>query len=201
MLLAPDNAEARVIALLDGAERTIRVLQVSVGGRDQPFVRALVRAARRGVTVELLLADAWYVRERNRAVADTLNGLARQEGLPLRVRLATPRGRFGKIHAKGAVVDGEHVLLGSLNWNNASARRNREVALVLHGGGAGDYYAAVFDADWQGGRWRLPVGLPAAAALLALAAAAFGRRSIEFEDPERQGVAPVEPEAELRWGP
>jgi phosphatidylserine/phosphatidylglycerophosphate/cardiolipin synthase-like enzyme len=198
VLVAPENAEAGVLGLLDGAEDSIRVIQVSVGGPGQPFVRALVRAARRGVDVRLLLADVWYVREHNRAVADELNAEALADGLPLEVRLATPRGRYGKIHAKGAIVDGEHVLVGSLNWNNASARENREVALVLHGEPAGRYYARVFGADWQGGRWRVPAGLPAVAVALALAGAAFARRSIEFEAREDHGVRPVESEIEYQ---
>lgn len=199
VLVAPENAEARTVALLDRAESSIRVVQVSVGGRDQPFVRGLLRAARRGVEVRLLLADVWYVREHNQAVAAELEGLARSEGLPLQVRLASPRGRYGKIHAKGAVVDGERVLVGSLNWNNASARRNREVALVLHSGVIGAYFERVFDADWQGGRWRVPAGLLAVAAVLAVAAGAFAVRSIEFETTDEAGVEPEPIEDENLW--
>lgn len=190
LVVAPDNAEPRVVGLLDGAEQSVRVIQVSVGGPDQPFVRALVRAARRGVTVQLLLADVWYVREHNRAVAEALNALAREAGLPLRVRLATPRGRYGKVHAKGAVVDGERVLVGSLNWNNVSARRNREVVLILHSEAAARYYETVFSADWRGGRWRVPAGLLAVAVTLAVVAGALARRSIEFEGRADEGVEP-----------
>ncbi|MFB6353680.1 MAG: phosphatidylserine/phosphatidylglycerophosphate/cardiolipin synthase family protein [Halobacteriales archaeon] len=191
VVVAPDNAERRTVALLDGARTSIRVIQVSVGGERQPFVRALLRAARRGVSVKLLLAGVWYVREDNRAVAQALNELAREEGLPLDVRLAAPHGRYGKIHAKAAVVDGEHVLLGSLNWNNASARRNREVDVVLHSPAAARYYGRVFDADWQGGRWRVPAGLVVVAAALALAAAGFAARRIEFDPGGDEGVVPA----------
>jgi len=194
VLLAPDNAEGRVVELLEGASRSIKVIQVGIGGRNQPFVRALIRAARRGVTVQLLLAEAWYVREQNREIADHLNGLAREADLPLRVRLVTPRGRFGKIHAKGAIVDGEHVLVGSLNWNNNSARDNREVALLLHGEAVGAYYTTVFNADWNGGQWEVPLGLPAIAAGLSLGAGVFARRSIEFDVPEDAPGLPAAPE-------
>lgn len=210
VVVAPDHAEARVVALLDGADESIRAVQVSVGGPDQPFVRALLRAARRGVSVRLLLADAWYVRDHNREVAETLTDAAREEGIPLRVRLAAPRGRYEKIHAKAAVVDDEHVLIGSLNWNNVSARENREVALVLHGEAAARYYARAFDGDWRGGRWRLPVGLVAAAAVLGLVAGGFAVRTIEF-DPGREAavrpgepdgvVAEVDPDREVPTGP
>jgi len=190
VVVAPDDAESRVVSLLDGAGSSIRVIQVSVGGPGQPFVRALVRAARRGVSVRLLLAGVWYVRDHNRQVATTLRSLARRESLPLDVRLASPRGRFGKIHAKGAVVDDDAVLLGSLNWNNNSARRNREVDVVIHSRTAGRYYASVFDADWQGGRWRVPAGLLAVGAVVATLAGAVGSRSMRFDPTADEGVRP-----------
>lgn len=180
VLRAPDNAERRVVELLDGAEESIRVQQVAIGNRNQPFLRATLRAARRGVEVRILLSGAWYVEEDNRELVAWLEDVAAQEDLPLSARVADPNGRFEKIHAKGVVVDDERVLLGSLNWNNNSARANREVVLLLEGEAVGEYFTAVFDADWQGGRWRLPAGLVVAVAVCWLAVALLARR-IRFE--------------------
>lgn len=73
VLVAPDNAEAAMVALIDSAGTSIRVQQVSIGSPDHPFVRALFRAARRVVRVRVLLSGAWYVEEDNRALADALN--------------------------------------------------------------------------------------------------------------------------------
>jgi len=179
LLVAPDNAEGAVVDLLRSAEDSIWVEQAGVGSVGQPFVRESVAAARRGVTVRLLLGNEWYNREDNRAVADRLNAMAEREALDLEARLVDPNGRFDHLHAKGAVVDGEHVLLGSLNWNNNSARHNREVALVLTGEAVGDYFGRVVRADWQGGRTRVVVGLALVALLAAIVAAWIGRR-IEF---------------------
>lgn len=158
VLVAPDNAEPGIVALLDGANESIRITQVSVGGRRQPFLRASVRAARRGVHVRLLLSSAWYVHDQNRALVAWVNSLARREGLPIEARLAEPRSRFEKLHVKGLIVDGDRTVVGSLNWNNHSSRENREVIVVLHGEEPGEYYGRVFRADWRGGAWRLPVG-------------------------------------------
>jgi phosphatidylserine/phosphatidylglycerophosphate/cardiolipin synthase-like enzyme len=180
LLVAPDNAEASVVDLLAGANESIWIEQPSVGGRGQPFVGASVAAARRGVAVRLLLGSAWYNEEPNRATAERLRALAAREGLDLEVRLVEPRGRFERIHAKGVVVDGETVVLGSLNWNNNSVRNNREVALVLRGEAVGDYFESVIRADWRGGEGRLLVGLAAITLLGALVAVRVGRR-IEFE--------------------
>jgi phosphatidylserine/phosphatidylglycerophosphate/cardiolipin synthase-like enzyme len=180
VLVAPDNAERAVVARIDAADESLRVLQATAGSPDQPFVRALVRAARRGVRVRLLLNGAWYAREDNQVVVEALNERAAREGLDLKAKLADPRGRYGKVHAKGFVVDGETVVLGSLNWNNHSARENREVVLALRSEGAARYFGRVFRADWRGGAWRVPVGV-----LGALGAAAAGAlwlaRRFEFE--------------------
>lgn len=180
VLVAPDNAERAVVGTIDSADRSVRVLQMTVGGPRQPFVRALVRAARRGVSVRMLLSSAWYAREENRAVAEALNDRAAREGLDLHVRLADPRGRYGKVHAKGVVVDRQTVLVGSLNWNNHSARQNREVVLALRSDGAADYFARVFRADWRGGAWRLPIGVVLVVALGTVGAVALAHR-FEFE--------------------
>jgi cardiolipin synthase len=179
LLVAPDNAERAVVELVGNATESVRVEQVSIGGRRQPFLQATLDAARRGATVRVLLSGAWYVREDNRNLTRWLNERARQEGLDLEARVADPRGRFDKIHAKGVVVDGDHVVVGSLNWNNYSTRRNREVAVVLAGEEPARYFRRVFRADWRGGRWTLPAGV-ALACLVSALAAAWRARRIEF---------------------
>ncbi|MEF8907498.1 MAG: phospholipase D-like domain-containing protein [Haloarculaceae archaeon] len=179
LLVAPDNAERAVVELVGNATESVRVQQVSIGGRRQPFLQATLAAARRGATVRVLLSGAWYVREDNRNVTRWLNERAREEGLDLEARVADPRGRYEKIHAKGVVVDSDHAVVGSLNWNNYSARRNREVAVVLEGKEPARYFRRVFRADWRGGRWTLPAGLAVACAVAGLVAARRAR-NIEF---------------------
>ncbi|WP_436910236.1 phospholipase D-like domain-containing protein [Halosimplex marinum] len=181
LLVAPDNAGRAVTAALDGADESIDVIQMSVDGRDQRFLRATVRAARRGVDVRLLLSGAWYVEEENRRLVEHLRGVAEREDLPLTAKLAEPGGDFEKIHAKGAVIDGDQVLVGSLNWNGESIRSNREVVLSLEGEAVGGYYEAAFEADWNGEESgpSLPVGIAAGIGGCALLAVLVARR-IEF---------------------
>ncbi|WP_135820074.1 phospholipase D-like domain-containing protein [Halostella litorea] len=180
LLTAPDNAESGITGEIAAAEESVLVQQVTLGGRETPPVRATVAAARRGVRVRILLSGAWYAREDNRALVRWLNDLADREGLDLEARVADPRSRYGKIHAKGVVVDGRRVVLGSVNWNNNSLRENREVALVLVGDDVGAYYARLFRADWRGGAWRLPVGVAGAVAAASVAAALYARRKVAF---------------------
>jgi len=181
VLRAPDNAESAVVSRLDAAESRIDVLQPTVEA-DGPFVRALKRAADRGVSVRLLLGSAWYDEEENRALAERLNEWADRTGSPLSVRLARPGGRYGAIHAKGVVAD-DTALVGSLNWNRHSARENREVVLALSDPAAAAYFREAFAADWRAsGRGTEPKpGLVAAAALAVVVGLAALRR-LEFEN-------------------
>lgn len=179
LLVTPDNAQGALVDTLDRADDSIDVIQVTVGWESQTAT-ALRRAAKRGVRVRLLLSSAWYVREDNRRLAERFREWAGTNDASLSVRLADPDGRYGKIHAKGAIVDDDTVLLGSLNWNEQAATQNREVVLGLRGQAVADYYGAVFDADWQGGRDSIPYGLVAAVlGCLCLAAIVGGK--IRFE--------------------
>jgi len=175
LLAAPDNAESAIVSTIDAAKDSIRVEQISVGSRNHPFVRAILRAARRGVTVRLLLGSSTYVRAENRKTADWLNERASAEGLPLEARLATPRSRFGKIHAKGFVIDGT-VVLGSINWTNQSVRGNREIALRIEDEAVAEYYTRVFRTDWRGGVWSVSAGVLALVASALVGATLFAAR-------------------------
>jgi phosphatidylserine/phosphatidylglycerophosphate/cardiolipin synthase-like enzyme len=179
VVTAPGNAERTVVAVVDDAERRVDVLQPSVGGLDQSFVRASLQAAARGVRVRILLSGAWYAEDENRATVERLNAVADRRDLPLDARLAEPNGRYGTVHAKGVVAD-DTVVVGSLNWNDHSARENREVALVLDGEGVASYYRRAFDADWRGGRPTVPATLVAVVVVVLGLAVALARQRVSF---------------------
>jgi phosphatidylserine/phosphatidylglycerophosphate/cardiolipin synthase-like enzyme len=190
LLAAPDNAEAALIRRLDRANESIDVIQAAIGSRQQSFLQAAIRAAERGVRVRILLSNAWYSEEENSALAGWLNRKAEAENLPLEAKIVKPGSRFEDIHAKGVIIDNDTVVVGSMNWNNNSARENREVALVLESRAAGRYYGRVFDADWKGGNGDggldigvdspLPVGIVAAVVGVFVLAVVVARR-IRFE--------------------
>lgn len=182
VLVAPDNAESALRELISSAEDSILVQQVAIDSPHNPLLQAVLDAARRGVTVKIQLSSAWYVEEDNRRLADWLRDRAEQRALPLSVQLADPDRRFEKIHNKGVVVDHEHVVVGSINWNNHSLHENREVALVLTGDSVGQYYADVFASDWSTETDpQLPFGVVVAVAVAAAVAIWYGRR-FEFEE-------------------
>jgi phosphatidylserine/phosphatidylglycerophosphate/cardiolipin synthase-like enzyme len=179
LFAAPDNAERGIRSLVRSAERTLLVEQMRIEP-GHPFLNATIAAARRGVRVRVLLSGAWYVREENRQVVERLERVAREEGLSLDARLAEPRSRYRVLHVKGVVVDGESVLVGSVNWNDVSVTENREIALVVEDGAVAAHFRRAFVADWRGGAWRVPAGAVAVTGALVLVAAAFLARCVRF---------------------
>ncbi|MFB6251101.1 MAG: phospholipase D-like domain-containing protein [Halobellus sp.] len=147
LLTAPENAGTAVRQTIHEADNRVWVLSPRLDA-EGPYFASLVDAARRGVRVRILLSNAWYDAESNRAVVERTATL-RERGVPIEARIARPVGRFGKVHAKGAIVDGDTVLIGSLNWNQGAERRNREVVLALSGSEPAAYYGQTFDADWN----------------------------------------------------
>ena len=74
------------------------------------------------------------------------------------------------------------MVVGSMNWNNNSARENREVMVVLRGEGVGKFYTSVFDADWKGGyRDGFPIGLVVAVGIGLVAAHLVAKEKVSFE--------------------
>ena len=127
----------RITALLDGATRSITVQALGYraeadGAPWDELEAPLLRAARRGVHVELLLAD-WAKRPR------TIGGLQKLARIPnIAVRLTTIPGWSGGFlpfarvtHAKALVVDGKHGWLGTSNWEKDYFTRSRNLGLLI----------------------------------------------------------------------
>ncbi|WP_435098568.1 phospholipase D-like domain-containing protein [Halorubrum sp. N11] len=173
LLTTPGNAADRLVARIDAADDRVLAVVPRTGGPDNRIVRALRRAADRGVDVHLLLSGAWYDREANRALVKEL------AGEPIAVAVAEPRGRYGKVHAKGLVID-DTAVVGSLNWNEGAATENREVLLAVEQQSVADFYARAYAADWRGGGVHLPMGLLGGLATAVAGAGVVARREVTF---------------------
>ena len=173
VLTAPGNAADRIVARIDAADERVLAVAPRVGGPDDRIVRALRRAAQRGVDVRLLLSDAWYDREANRNLSERL------ADEPIAVDLAEPRGRFETVHAKGLVVD-DAAVVGSLNWNPSAETRNREVLLAVEDESVAEFYARAYAADWRGGGVFLPVTFVGGFGVALAGAVAVARREVAF---------------------
>ncbi|MDD1674351.1 MAG: phospholipase D-like domain-containing protein, partial [Methanomicrobiales archaeon] len=157
-VLAPDTA-ALIASMISDARVSVDIEQAYItntsAGTFNPYLAAAVGAARRGVTVRVLLDSYSYNvedTEDNDEMAMTINDLAKREGLPLEARCADlPRSGIEKIHNKGVIVDRKLTLVSSINWNDNSPNFNREAGVIIDHPGAAAYYSLVFEDDWDAG--------------------------------------------------
>ncbi len=122
-LLANSEIVARVIELIDGAQRSIDVAQFTFS--RQNIEEALLRAHRRGVIVKLAM---------NASQADGDNPSTRlaEAGIPVEFVKGRNNGSYaGLQHAKYMVVDAKTVLLGSNNWSSTGVSINDENTIVV----------------------------------------------------------------------
>lgn len=160
LIIAPD-AVPPLIDLISAARSRILVEQFYVhryfdrkSKSDNPLLEATITAARRGVNVSVLLDSFYYNVESgdpssNLYTQEYLSNVSRAENLSLEARLIDLSSGILKLHNKGLIAD-DAVLISSINWNQNSPTRNREVGVVVRGEAA-DYFASVFDYDFNDG--------------------------------------------------
>jgi len=129
-----------------------------------PFLKAAIDAARRGVDVRILLDGYYYNIEGeqdNDEMVTSLKTMAVRENIPLQAEIMYPeKADLLKIHTKGVIAD-DQVLISSMNWNENSACFNREAGVIIRSRDAAAYFASVFLTDWAGKREvRTARGLP-----------------------------------------
>lgn len=160
-IIAPDQtlkAGDPVLSMLENATASVLVEQFYIDtsweNGPNPYLEAVIDAARRGCDVRVLLDASFYNtraadRNDNDDTVRYINTLARTENLTLTAKLVRPDGHtFTKIHAKGMVVDGSQTLISSINWNKNSITRNREVGVIIENADFASYFTTSFESDW-----------------------------------------------------
>ncbi|MDE0450795.1 MAG: phospholipase D-like domain-containing protein [Gammaproteobacteria bacterium] len=129
--------------------RAKSTIDVSIFFLTHKYVTAdLIDAHRRGVRVRIIV-DATSATN-----GYTKHELLRVAGLPLKVE-----NWGGKMHAKAAAIDGEFLIVGSMNWTSAGDSANDENTLILRSRRLAAEYGVWFEHLWQSipDRW-LPRG-------------------------------------------
>lgn len=126
LVISPYNSRKKLLALLESAERSIRILDAKV--EDQQVMGLLLRKAASGCDVRLISRDTFY----DQVVPNfSVKKLARY-----------------KLHAKCVIVDGERFFVGSQNLRAVSLDRRREVGIIVEDDAMSRRIERVFDEDW-----------------------------------------------------
>lgn len=156
-VIAPDNSLGNtILGMINNATETVYVQQLYIDyqwdDKLNPYLDALVNAARRGCEVKILLDSSWYNVEPddpndNDDTIKYVHGIAKSENINIQAKLIDTDG-LSKLHNKGMIVDGNQTLISSVNWNWNSPVRNREAGIIIRNEEAAQYYTLVFMYDW-----------------------------------------------------
>lgn len=155
-VISPDTS-SEIIDLIQTARTSIEIEQAYITNETpltlNPYLAAAVNASRRGVHVRVLLDSYWYNIEDekdNDEMAALISSIGTTEQIPLEGRCADlAAGNLEKIHNKGVIVDGQRVLVSSINWNSNSPNFNREAGVIIDHTGVAQYFLTVFEDDWN----------------------------------------------------
>ena len=120
LVLTPDNADTKIVALIDAAKKRLFVYNQELG--DAEILTRLIAAKKRGVDVRVLAGfqPGFGGPPKNQAPLDQLTAAGISAGFLRRHYL----------HGKGVVSD-SRVYLGSQNFSNGGLRNNRELGEIL----------------------------------------------------------------------
>ncbi|MGK5089969.1 phospholipase D-like domain-containing protein [Bdellovibrionota bacterium FG-2] len=176
-ILSSPNSLEGLVSLMRSAKDHLDVEQMSLPSQWKdptpvlsPLVAEMIAAARRGVSVRVLLNDEdafgrllllgaqspspeplpVATKKPNEITARLLLQAARCEKLPLAARIVnTQNTQISYIHNKGYLIDRNKALVSSINGTRNSVVNNREIALLLESKDAAQYFGKAFGFDWD----------------------------------------------------
>ncbi len=147
-VISPDTSSL-VPDLIRSATSSVDVQQAYISpypNGENTWLAAVLDAADRGAEVRVMLDGVYYNTEDD-ADNDELVATLNRYGNSVSAKLLSPNAYLTKLHNKGVIVDGEYVLISSINWNYNSPNNNREAGLIIQSTEADEYYTAVFSFD------------------------------------------------------
>ena len=136
LIVAPENAQSRLVALVNSATKSIEIESMQFSEREVKEAVYARQAA--GVTVRVILANPTWI-DANLAIGKELAA----RGIPTKW-LGAP-----SVHVKAMVIDGVRAYLGSENFSWTSLSKNREVGVFLTEPPAIAAMDATFEKDWS----------------------------------------------------
>lgn len=156
LVWSPINSEAKLVQLINSAEKTIDIWIENMG--ENQIHAALAAAVQRHVQVRVLTSLCGMGMPPAAAYA-TLKNLSSQgisvQGMPYPASTDVPY-----IHAKTINVDHQVVFLGSENFSPNSLLKARELGLIFNNAEIQSRMAALYETDWKNSQ-TIPETAPA----------------------------------------
>ena len=119
------------------------------GWGESPIIGALEDAAARGVSVRMIINGYYYDDEIREAVDIFNHQWNHTNGWDTAAIIMSSGDNITKLHNKGMIIDGQSVLISSINWGANSIMRNREMGLMIDSPAVADVYRQSWLEDWD----------------------------------------------------
>ncbi|MFW6196202.1 MAG: phospholipase D-like domain-containing protein [Thermoplasmatota archaeon] len=155
-VICPDHSLSNhsILRMIRNAEHSISIQQFYIDDwKQNPYVEAVIEAAERGCEVKILLDSTWYNiledEKDNDDFVEYINNYSENNDLKIEGRLVNRYHGLSKSHNKGMIIDGEKVLISSINWNLHSINNNREVGIIVERRDTATFFNEIFLHDWK----------------------------------------------------
>ncbi len=155
ILTCPDDCMEGLVATILSADESILLSLASFdldwywGWGENPVLEALEQKAGEGVKIHMIIDDSYSNDETREAVDLFNNEWNRSNGWDTAAVIISTSDEIYSLHNKGMIVDGDSVLISSINWNANSILRNREMGIVIDNTALSAIYAASWQEDWD----------------------------------------------------
>ncbi|MHA1127242.1 MAG: phospholipase D-like domain-containing protein [Candidatus Heimdallarchaeota archaeon] len=134
-IFSPNNSYSMLLSLIENATTTIDVQQQYLTNTCE-LTYDLIDAANRGIEIRVMFPKP-------NTASKNVTEILLQNGIDVRFSYSLYN------HNKFILVDGEYVSVSSINWSNGSVVDNREAGAIVKNTNIADYFADVFENDWE----------------------------------------------------
>jgi phosphatidylserine/phosphatidylglycerophosphate/cardiolipin synthase-like enzyme len=132
------RTDQALLQLIDEASKSLHIVSFAVY-KAENILKALVTAAARGVSISIYLetpdaSEGKMSFDTVKALGPAIRARARLYMWPREKRPLTEAGKFGSLHAKIALADGEILLISSANLTDYAMTLNMEMGILIRGG-------------------------------------------------------------------
>jgi cardiolipin synthase A/B len=144
LVWSPTDSQGKLLGLINGATKSLRIYSEEMG--DTPVEDALIRAAKRGVDVQVCgeNEDRQYDSAFSRLAAAGVHISYYSSSTGFYIHGKVIEADYGTAHAK--------VFIGSENFSSTSLDRNRELGLIISNSAILSAIARSFAADFANGK-------------------------------------------------